>query len=99
MSFEPLHQLLTNTSAVVSGVLKALELDPGLTMDTKLPPGNYLYAIGFHGQVVIKVGKVCIAESNAPEPQSAPGGKGKSKGSVCPGSSPWATASRATSKA
>ena len=80
MSFEPLHQLLTNTSAVVSGVLKALELDSGLTMDTKLPPGNYLYAIGFLGQVVIKVGKVCIAESNAPEPQSAPGGKGKSKG-------------------
>ena len=78
VSFEPLHQLLANTGSVALAVMKALGIDAVVTMDTKLPPGVYLYSIGFDGEGVIKVGKIKIADPNAPAP--APGkGHGTSK--------------------
>ena len=66
LSFEPLHQLLSTTGSVVWGVLKELNLDPKVQMDTKLPPGPYIYCIGFEGEAVIKVGKVTISDPSAP---------------------------------
>jgi len=79
VSFEPLHQLLTNTGSVALAVMKGLDIDPVVTMDTKLPPGVYLYYIAFDGEAVGKVGKVKIADPNAPAPPH-PKGKGKGKG-------------------
>jgi hypothetical protein len=75
-SFEPLHELLSKTSSVVRGVLQGLGVEPVARMDTKLPPGVYLYAIGFDGEAVIKVGKVKIHDPAAP-----PQAEGKRQGS------------------
>ena len=73
LSFEPLHRLLSHTGSVVWGVLKALQIDPVVTMHTKVPPGPYLYLIAFEGEPVVKVGKFVSTDPNAPPP---PPGKG-----------------------
>ena len=69
-----LLEVVQNTSKVVLEVMKALDLNPTVPLDmqSKLPPGKYLYAIGFAGEDVIKTGVVTIHD-----PAASAKGKGK----------------------